>query len=395
MILTLLILLGIWLVIDYKLGRKQHLKSIVKPNPPYRQSNLEVFTRGQDLFNDMFTEIKNAKKHIHVMFYIVKDDTISEKFMEMLIEKAKAGVEVRLLFDYVGSFKVKRKSINALKQAGVQIHFCHIPKFPFIFYSSQVRNHRKITVIDGVKGYLGGFNVGKEYVDLDPKLSPWRDYHLKITGEGVEDLQTQFLHDWFESTKTNLLQSKIYFPPLEKGNIKHQTISSEGFLLEDTFSDLIKKAKDSITIGTPYFIPSNRIFSDLMRALDRGVKLTILVPKNADHPLVQEASYRYFRPLIKKGANIYQYMKGFYHAKTFIIDEKICDLGTANFDRRSLFLNHEINCYVVDQKYINKMIPIIQNDLEDSRQLSLKDLNKPNPFRAIKEGIARVISHFL
>ncbi|MFD2446815.1 cardiolipin synthase [Bacillus sp. CGMCC 1.16607] len=394
-VLGVIFLLFIWLTLDYQLGRNRHLNHFVFPNAPRRQSHIELFTDGEVLFQDYFGELKKAKHHIHILFYIVADDSFSKEFFLILKQKAAEGVEVRLLLDALGSLKVDREMIGQLKAAGGQIFFCHIPKLPFLFYSSQTRNHRKITVIDGVTGYLGGFNIGKEYVNQDEKLNPWRDFQLKISCEGVHDLQREFLRDWRESTKTDLIQTKTYFPDLEKGTVEHEIIPSEGVYLEKTYVKWIHSAKHTIMIGTPYFIPSKKVFRALRLALKRGVSIIILVPKISDHILVKEASFPYFRMLIPEGATVYQYLKGFYHAKTFMIDTQVCDVGTANFDKRSFFLNHEINCYMYNKDFIKKVKEIYEQDLLDSKILTLEELNRPNLWRSIKERIATVFSLFL
>ncbi|WP_019154002.1 cardiolipin synthase [Robertmurraya massiliosenegalensis] len=394
-ILIAIFVIGACLTIDYKIGRKKYLPTIKSNAFPFRESNIELFTHGTDLFNHMFDDFKNAKKHIHVLFYICNNDEFGNEFLTILKEKAEEGVEVRLLLDWAGSLKVSRKMIKELKSAGVEFAFSNVPTPPFYFYSSQARNHRKITVIDGSIGYLGGYNVGNEYIDLDPKLSPWRDYHLRITAEGVVDLQKQFLLDWQEAAKTNLLQNKIYFPPLGKGTSRHRIISTEGFLLENTFSTLIHDSKKSILIGSPYFIPSERILKDLLDALRRGVELTIIVPYLSDHMLVKEASYPYLRAILAEGANVYQFKNGFYHAKILLFDDEICDIGTANFDNRSFFLNHEINCYIHDPKIIDEMKRILDKDMKDSDKLTLEDLNSIGFMGRVKEWIAGRIDHFL
>lgn len=393
--LIVIIIIGMYLTIDYKLGRKNHLTNFRSNEFPARESELEIFTEGNDLFQQMFTDIQNAQNHIHVLFYICKKDSLGQEFLTLLKTKAKEGVEVRLLLDWVGSFQIGKEMIKELQAAGVEFSFSNKPKAPYFFYTSQARNHRKITIIDGATGYMGGYNVGEEYIDLDSKLSPWRDYHLKMTGEGVQDLQTQFLIDWEAATKTNLLQNVVYFPQLPKGTTRHTLITNEGILLEDTFSDLIGNAKDSITIGSPYFIPSKRVFNHLLAALDRGVTLTILVPYLSDHALVQEASYPFLRQLLHKGANVYQFKNGFYHAKVLLIDEQILDIGTANFDRRSLFLNQEINCYIHDPAIIEEMTLILKEDIQDSRKLSKEDLQSLGFFTTMKEWIAKLFIHFL
>ncbi|RSK57532.1 cardiolipin synthase [Bacillus canaveralius] len=394
-ILGALLLLAIWISLDFQFGRKAQLARITRINYPIRESNLQIFTTGPELFSDYFSLLKNANHHIHILFYIVKVDLVSKEFFAILKSKAQSGVEVRLLLDWMGCRNISRRVIEDLKRANIKFAFCHIPRLPFLFYSSQVRNHRKMTIIDGKTGYMGGFNIGKEYIDQDPKLKPWRDYHLKISGEGAADLQREFLKDWRMATKTNLLNNSIYFPELEKGNSRHQVLPSEGFYLEETFSALIRKAESTIIIGTPYFIPSKRIFADLLKALKRGVRLKVLVPHMTDHLFVKEASFRYLRRLIQEGAEVYDYMKGFYHAKVIVIDDKICDIGTANFDKRSIFLNHEINCFIFDRAFIERVRNILEIDLLNSKQITLSELNKPNLLRSIKEQAAKAISFFL
>ena len=380
----------LWLYADFMLGRKKHLASAKTNTLPVRESNLAIFAEGPKLFDDLFSELKNAKQHIHILFYIVQDDKISQEFLTILKEKVKAGVEVRLMVDWVGS-GLKRKTIKSLKAAGVEFAYSQMPKLPFLFYSSQVRNHRKITVIDGETAYLGGFNIGEEYNNHDPKLSPWRDYHLKMTGEGVSDLQSEFLEDWHAAAKVNLLQNIGYFPALEKGAIRHQIVPTEGILLEEMMSDLISNAKSSIFIGTPYFIPSKRVFTLVREAIKRGISVTVLVPLISDHALVKEASHPYLRTLIKDGAEVYQFLNGFYHSKVLLVDDKVCDIGTANFDKRSMFLNYELNCLIYDADFIKKIKRILAEDILNSRKAALDDFNRA----ALKEKAASTISYFL
>lgn len=370
----------------------KHLKTKTYPT---RESYINLFSSGPELFQDYFDELRKAEKHIHVLFYILKDDKISLEFLSILKEKAKEGVEVRLLLDWVGCLKKKRKISKLLKNSGVALAFSQVPKFPFLFYSLNTRNHRKITVIDGKIGYLGGYNVGKEYINKDKKLNPWRDYHLKMRGEAVQDLQQVFIEDWQLAAKIQLHYRDPYFPPSGKGPYRHQLLPSEGFYLEKTFSTLIRQAEKSILIGTPYFIPGKKVLSELEAALKKGVNLEILVPGTADHPLVKEASFPYFRKLIPQGATIYQYQKGFYHAKVLIIDDKVCDIGTANFDKRSFYLNHEINCYTYDKDYIGEVLKILKKDQNNAKVVEQKDLYSLNPWKLCKEYAARTLSLFL
>ncbi|WP_026568182.1 cardiolipin synthase [Bacillus sp. UNC41MFS5] len=395
MLSVLLFLIIIWLVLDFHLGRKKHLSIVSRRETAIIHGDLDIFTHGKKLFADYFHELRNAKKHIHVLFYIVKDDAISQEFFSILKEKARAGVEVRLLIDRLGSWKVKKMVIQSLREAGVRFAFSNHIKLPFLFYSSQVRNHRKITIIDGKIGYLGGFNIGKEYIDEEPSLGIWRDYHLKITGRSVNFLQTEFLIDWHEYAGEDIMGHSAYFPVMTDGQVRHRFVPTEAQQLEQNYLTLIHQADNSIIIGSPYFIPCQKILAALLAALKRGVHLSVIVPYAADHPLVQEGSFRYLRKLIRAGADVFQYKKGFYHAKTLVIDDKICDIGTANFDKRSMYLNKEINCYIYDPAFIQRLMEILKMDIEDSVPLTLAVLNKPNPIRTFKEGIAALVSYFL
>jgi cardiolipin synthase A/B len=394
-VIALILLIIVWFYLDLTLGRKKHRSLFSKRETPILHGDFDIFPHGKGLFADYFQELKMARSHIHILFYIVRDDEFSQQFFDILKTKAKAGVEVRLLVDRVGSYKVKKPIIEKLRAAGVQFAFSNRIRLPFLFYSSQVRNHRKITIVDGKIGYLGGFNVGKEYIDQDPKLSPWRDYHLKITGESVSYLQQEFFIDWNEYASDHLVVDSRYAPRQPKGKIPHQFVPTEAGHLEDKYFYLIQNAKKSITIGTPYFIPSKKLIHELLSAAKRNIKITIVVPYITDHALVQEASYRYLRMMLKAGAQVFQYKNGFYHAKSIIIDDHLCDIGTANFDKRSLFLNKEINCYFFDPAFVNRFRDVLHADILDSKPLKLEDLNKPSLSRSIKEGIAGVISFFL
>ncbi|WP_462410202.1 cardiolipin synthase [Neobacillus sp. Marseille-QA0830] len=394
-LIGLILLFIIWLGLDFNLGQKKHLASAPQTETPILHGDFDILPHGKKMFTDYFDEIRAAKHHVHVLFYIIKNDSFSLEFFSLLKEKAGQGVEVRLLLDRLGGLKVKKSEIQALKQAGVRFSYCNRIRFPFLFYTAQVRNHRKISIIDGKIGYLGGFNIGKEYIDQDPKLSPWRDYHLKMSGEGVNFLQSEFFIDWRLATGENLQRDAAYFPKLPQGRIRHRLMPTEAGHLEPMQIKLIRQAEREITIGSPYFIPSKKLFSELREALRRGVGLTVITPYTADHVLVQEASYRFLRILLREGAQVYQYKNGFYHAKVIVVDDKVCDVGTANFDNRSLFLNKEINCYIYDSGFIERLMRVLKKDIEDSKPMLLKTLNRPNFSRSVKEVIARALSFFL
>ncbi|AOM14041.1 MULTISPECIES: cardiolipin synthase [Bacillus cereus group] len=391
----LLISVALWITIDLSYGRFLHLKRVSSRTFPLRQSDFHLYTYGKDLYDALFTDIKQAQHHIHILFFIVKNDKISREFLKLLIDKAQEGIEVRILLDRFGSHYLSNEAIRSLRKHGVSFSFCHKVKFPLLFFSANQRNHRKITVIDGKTGYIGGFNIGEEYLGHNEYLGLWRDYHLRFTGEGVQDLQKQFLHDWFDDTKQNLLDASLYFPKQNPGTILHQFIPTDGAYLQHTFLHLINGAKKEICIGTPYFIPGKKIMNALLKARERGVQITILVPEKADHPLVREAKFPYCRKLIQAGCNIYAFQQGFFHAKIIIVDDDICDIGTANFDMRSLYINHEINCLLYSKHFVQTVKNKFHEDLKNASILSYSDVNPTSLIDRGKEWIGTMLAFFL
>ncbi|MED4403844.1 cardiolipin synthase [Metabacillus fastidiosus] len=385
----------VWLTIDYKAGRKKHLQQERYQFYPMRRSNLEFYIDGHSFYNELFRAIKQSKQSVHILFYIVKNDEISHEFLTLLGEKAKQGVEVRLLLDYIGGKEFTDKEISLLKRKGVHFAYANKPKWPFYFYTLQARNHRKITVIDGEIGFLGGFNIGKEYLGHDPKLGFWRDYHLRLTNEGVTDLQQQFSKDWFKATSEDLTSNQTYFPKLLPGKLEQRFLSTNGSFLKKYFISLIQSAKKEILICTPYFIPGKKIQQELIKAAKRGVNVKVLVPMKADHPLVREASFPYYGPLILAGCEIYRFYHGFYHSKVFVVDDNTCDIGTANFDKRSFYINDEMNCLIYDVDFIQRVKESVYEDFTRSEKLTYEFLKKRPISERGKELLASMISYFL
>ncbi|MCT8140066.1 cardiolipin synthase [Anaerobacillus sp. CMMVII] len=392
-IVAIILLLITWFWIDFRLGLKKQRQEAKRYVQEIRNGQCEILTSGHDLYKKMITDINYAEHHIHMLFYIFRDDHIGTQVLKALKEKAKEGVKVRLLIDRVGC-SISKKMQRELKKAGVSFAHSHPPKFPYLFFTLNRRNHRKITVIDGHIGYIGGFNVGDEYLGRDPKFGDWRDIHLRIEGDGCQDLQEQFLEDWTVATKEKITQQQ-YYPPLAKGLHELKIIPSDGAFLEESFIDFIKEATDSIYIGTPYFIPGKEIKTELIAAAKRGVDVKLIIPKQGDHPLVKEASFPYFQPLLEAGCEVFRYYRGFYHAKTIIIDKKICDIGTANVDPRSFHINHEINCLIFNKEFIKDVIEVMEHDISISERLTIEQLKNRSFFHRSKEKIATVFAPLL
>jgi cardiolipin synthase A/B len=380
--------------VDFVLGKRSHQRSVVKRSLPIRYGDCELFKTGNSLYESLFHDINKATDHIHILFYIVREDELSQKLFQLLKKKAAEGLTVRILIDRVGGYAVSRKTRRDLRNHGVSFAFSRVPTFPFFFYKLNRRNHRKICVCDGTVAYLGGFNVGNEYLGLDPKLGHWRDFHLRITKQGVEDLQTQFLEDWHDATNERV-DGSSYFPPLNEGSIPLKFQPTDGAHVEEIFLHVFAKAKNSITIGTPYYIPGKKIQQALINKARAGVKVTILLPQKADHILVKQAAMPYLKELIQAGCHVYQFTEGFFHAKVVIIDDDICDIGTANFDMRSFYLNQEMNCFIYDQSFISKVREAVHNDIGRSVKLTEANIRQRTVKEKAEEKIGTLFAKLL
>ncbi|SFM17376.1 cardiolipin synthase [Gracilibacillus orientalis] len=336
--LWIIILFILLLIIDFQLGRFLVSKRNKSQSWRTTTEEVEMFADGNPLFEAMLSDIEKAKESIDIQFFIIRNDRISNQFYTLLARKHAEGVQVRLLADWVGSFKFRKKWLN-------QKFFMdkmNPPRFPF-FYHFQQRSHRKVLVIDQKISYFGGFNLGNEYVGKDVKLGRWRDYHYRMVGKIGEVMQESFTNDWGIANNRPIPQI---------GDIR--VLATEGDVLEKEMLDYIKKAKESIEIGSPYFIPTQKLAQALLDALAKDVDVTIMIPDKSDHVVAKAAALPYLRKLKEHGATIYLYVDGFFHAKVLFFDRKICDTGTANFDRRSLQLNQELNLFVGHEHPIYK-----------------------------------------
>ncbi|MGM0805212.1 MAG: cardiolipin synthase [Bacillota bacterium] len=394
-IVLVMIAIGFLAWIDFYLGHKQ---TTAKEEPPVNTTgNMHLLTTGSHFFDSLFQDIDQANKTIYIQFYILRDDELGQELCKKLIAKAHQGLEVRLLLDYMGSYGLKKKTVNSLKDAGVHFEYSNKPQFPYLLYRINHRNHRKITIIDSEIGYLGGYNVGNEYIGRVTRFGDWRDYHLKLRGKVVIQLQRLFIDDWNGSTNEKMTHNETSSFLNEEEAKELMLLPSKGQAGYRYFYTKIKGAKKSIFIGSPYFIPGKKMNRELLSALHRGVNVKLLVPMNPDHPFVQEASYRFVKPLLEAGAEIYQFHEGFYHSKIVMFDDTVCDIGTANFDLRSFFYNDELNCIFTDKSEIQAVKQVLASDLERSEKLTLARLKKTRRTVKVrlKEVVGFVLSPFL
>ncbi|CEI74162.1 MULTISPECIES: cardiolipin synthase [Romboutsia] len=369
---------------------------------PFTTNNkVSVYIDGNQKFKNLLEDIKNAKNHIHLEYFIIKDSEIGRELKDLLIKKSNEGVKIRILYDDVGCWRFwfYRKFFNEMKENGIEIVAFLPAKFPLTGGKLNYRNHRKIAIIDGKIGYTGGLNIGDEYMGKNKKFGYWRDTHIKIEGTSVYMLQMIFLTDWYYTTKEIITEDKYFPSPQRCGNSMVQIIASgpdsDWESIRYAYFSAICQAKKSIYIETPYFIPDESILIALKSAALSGVDVRIVFPKIADHKIVNNASYSYFDDILKSGGKVYLYTKGFIHSKIMTIDDKIASTGSANMDLRSFMLNFEINAFIYDKKIVERMNKDFFEDLNSSEELTLDEFSKRKLGKKVRESIARLFSPIL
>ncbi|MDT0126194.1 cardiolipin synthase [Paenibacillus sp. RRE4] len=362
---------------------------------------VEIITDGTDKFQWLLDDIEAAQDHVHVQYYIYRGDSLGKRIRDALIRKAREGVKVRLLYDALGSRRVRNRFFKELREAGGLVEVFFPSKFSLINLRMNYRNHRKIVIIDGNLGYTGGFNVGDEYLGLNSKFGYWRDTHLRIRGNAVHALQTRFLLDWNEASKQHdTPYVPAHFPHIEgTGHTAMQIVSSgpdaETEHIKNSYLKMINDAKQSIMIQTPYFIPDASVFEAIRLACLSGIDVRIMIPNKPDHAFVYWATLSYIGELLKVGAKAFIYDNGFIHAKTLIIDSLVASVGTANIDYRSFRLNFEVNAFMYDETIATALVHTFEHDLHVSRELTLEEYQNRSLVIRFKEAISRLLSPIL
>lgn len=371
-------------------------------NSTYTQRNdIDLFFDAKSLFDEMLEEINKAEKFIHMEFYIFKSDDIGKKFLDALIKKAKEGIEVKLLVDSIGN-SIHKRDINRLKEAGVDFKIFFPGLFKYINLRINYRNHRKILVVDSKVAFLGGFNIGDEYLGRDKNIGYWRDTHTKIKGLAINDLEGRFLLDWSYATNSSLnIDLKRYFitphsENLPKNVIGAQIVSSGPDHIEQQIKNgyfkIINLAKKNLFIQTPYFVLDEPMLEALRLSALSGVDVKIMLPGNPDHKFMAWIANSYFESLLSAGAHIYLYDKGFLHAKTIVSDSSICSIGTANMDIRSFSLNFESNIFIYNENIAKDMENQFFKDLKVCREVTFESFEKRSIVSRFGEAIIRLVS---
>ncbi|MFA9560106.1 cardiolipin synthase [Evansella sp. AB-rgal1] len=375
---------------------------LVNNDSPLTKGNeIKVINDGTEKFTSLINDIRQAKDHIHIQYYIFKNDKLGAKIIKELTLKAKEGINVRILYDELGSRKLRRKDFKELLSEGGEVGVFFPSKFALINLRLNYRNHRKLVNIDGKIGYVGGFNVGEEYIGLKEKFGYWRDTHLRIMGPAVDAIQTRFILDWNQASKRHYIHyEKRYFPQKTSiGSAAMQIVSSgpdsEWEQVKNGYINMIMSAKKSVYIQTPYFIPDQSLLDAVRITALSGKDVRIMIPNRPDHPFVYWATMSYVGEIIKAGAKVYIYEKGFIHAKSIVVDRKINSVGTANIDMRSFKLNFEVNAFIYDMTTSETLANMFEEDMHFSRELTQELYDQRSRKIRFKESISRLMSPIL
>ncbi|SET52011.1 cardiolipin synthase [Oceanobacillus limi] len=364
-----------------------------------QDNRVKIFTDGHEKFDRLIKDMETATDHIHLLYYILRNDELGQRIAHVLRKKAREGIEVRVLYDDMGSRRIGRKYLKRLRESGVQVESFFPPKIPNINFKINYRNHRKLAIIDGKIGYIGGFNIGDEYLGKSSRFGYWRDTHLRIVGSAVQQMQTRFILDWNQASRNDILYDERYYEAEPSGDVGIQIVSSgpdsDWEQIKNGYIKMILSAKKYVYIQTPYLIPDESLRDALRIAALSGVHVKIMIPNKPDHPFVYWATLSYVGDLLNAGAEVFIYQNGFLHSKTLIVDGKIASVGTANIDVRSFRLNFEVNAFLYDQALAERLVEAFKDDIQHSTQVTLKLYQKRSIGIRIKESISRLLSPIL
>lgn len=367
----------------------------------YTEGNsLTTFIDGEKKFEALINDIRDAKEFIHIEYYIFRMDNLGKTLIDELSKKVKDGVEVRFVVDAMGSKSIRNKDIKYIRSLGIKFHIFFPGILPLINIRLNFRNHRKIVVIDGEVGYVGGFNVGDEYVNKGDQFDYWRDTHIRIKGKAVNELNKRFILDWDYASEGELKNYDKYFKLQEdSGNIGIQIVSSgpdhKEEYIKNAYMKIINNAKKSVYIQTPYLVPDEPMKEALKIAALSGIDVRIMVPDKPDHFFMKWILSANMGDLMEWGVKFYTYQKGFIHSKTIVSDGKVCSIGTANLDIRSFQLNFEINAIIYDDKFSKEQEDIFIKDIEDCKLVTMEEYENRSRALKIKEALIRLVAPIL
>ncbi|MFR4236117.1 MAG: cardiolipin synthase [Alistipes onderdonkii] len=360
---------------------------------PTRYNRVGLLHNGNNAFTALIASLQRATRSIHMEYYIIRDDRIGHTIAEILIRKARAGLEVRVIYDAVGSWRLSRKTCAACTMRGRDGGFRTDP-LPVVHHARHHRNHRKIVVTDGKVAYLGGINIAKYYLDGD-YMGKWRDEHLRVEGDAVADLQRLFIADWAR-VRGEYLDSRRYIAPhgIRQRLPIQLAWAEEGpsrLTIADAFASAIVRAHRTIRISSPYFLPPALLLDALRLAARGGVRVQVMIPSCSDSPFTDLISDSYIGDLLDAGVELYRYDNGFLHAKLLIVDEDTASVGTANMDYRSLLDNLEVTAFIRDRSVVRALSATYDDDLASCRRIA-RETWRPAAWRRTLGDALRLVS---
>ena len=360
-------------------------------------NDIQLYFTGKEFFSNLKKEIANAKKFINMEYFIFQFDGIGKEIADLLIKKVNEGVEVNLIIDGVNlaNFKLKRY----FKNTGVNVYLFFRTYIPLFNVRINYRDHRKVTIIDNRVAFVGGMNIGDEYLGKG-KIGYWRDTSVKIYGDIVSSFEKEFYFSLSivknKYLRDEKISNEISLKYEEDDNVYMQVISSgpnyEFPAIRDNYIKLIQEARKSVFIQTPYFVPDDLLLDTLKSAVLSGIDVKIMIPNKADHPFIYWINQYYVGELLRLGANIYRYENGFIHSKTILVDEEVVSVGTCNFDYRSFYLNFEINLNIYNKEVANSFKAQYYKDIAISKKLTFNDFKRRSIFTKVKESVCRLLS---
>ncbi|MFT4518676.1 MAG: cardiolipin synthase [Halioglobus sp.] len=367
--------------------------------PATAGNKVELLIDGNQTFDSIAAGLEKAEKYILFQFYIIRDDDLGNRLCRILQDKARAGVKVYFLYDEIGSRPFPRTRLcNQLTTVGVHVAPFNTTQGRRNRLQLNFRNHRKIVVVDGKCAWIGGHNVGNEYLGLDKRVGHWRDTHARFEGPAVAGAELAFATDWLWATRANL-ELNWNLAETKKGDSKILVFPSapaseyeEAGLM---FHQIIVAARRRIWIASPYFVPDRAIVSALQLAALRGVDVRLIIPDEPDGPVIGMANWSYTDELLPLGVKFYRYQGGFMHQKVLLMDDHLAGVGTANFDNRSFRLNFEITLLVEDSKFASQVEDMLQRDMERSRQVTQEEIKNKPPWFPLAMGAARLLAPVL
>ncbi len=372
--------------------------NLVSGQGAYSENNaVSVFHEGDAKYATLLKDIENAKSFIHLQYYIVRNDGCGKAVVAALAKKAAQGVTVRFLIDGMGCATTNKSLFKPLTDAGGQLAIFLPPQLVRLNF----RNHRKLAIIDGDIGYVGGLNMADEYLGLSKRFGYWRDCHLRVEGEAAGQMNLRFMMDWNFSAKTPMPMSPEYFPPITKtyGSTGIQTVSSgpdtTWHSIQYGYAKMIGEANKSVYIQSPYFVPDDSVLEAIRVAALSGIDVRIIIPAHPDHPFVYWAALSYLGELLKAGVKCYQYEKGFVHSKILMVDGLVASVGTANMDVRSFKLNFEVNAFIYSSETTQVLEAQFLKDLEDCSVIDMAWYERRGNMTKIKESVSRLLAPIL